>query len=131
LGKSSEHAKWQAVSGVGYKYYPNIDIDTKICDSGGTCVESCPREIFKMDGKTIVVKDNFEDCTLCYACIEVCEPAGQDEGVKAVKVEGDPTKIIFRFETDTSLTPKEALVYSTKALEEKFTDFKNAVSKLK
>ena len=129
LGTATEHAKWQAVSGVGYKYYPQIEIDHKICDGGGTCVEACPKNILKLEGKKVVVQDNYEDCMFCNACVEVCEPAGQDK--KAIKVTGDPSKIIYRFETDTSLTPKEALVYALKQLEDKFTDFKNQVSKLK
>ncbi len=131
LGTSIKHAKWQVVSGAGYKYYPKIEIDQKICDSGGTCVEACPRNIFKMDGKKVVVQDNIEDCTLCNACLEVCEPAGQKDDVKALNVVGDSTKFLYKFETDTSLTSKEALIFALKALEDKFTDFKNGVSKLK
>ncbi|MCK5561312.1 MAG: DNA-directed RNA polymerase subunit D [Thermoplasmata archaeon] len=131
LGTGTNHAKWQAVSGVGYKYYPNIEIDEKICDGGGTCIEACPKNIFKMDGKKVVVQDNIEDCILCDACLEVCEPAGQKKDVKALKVTGNPTKFLYKFETDTSLTPQEALIFALKSLEDKFSEFKNAVSKLK
>ena len=131
LGTTMEHAKWQTVSGVGYKYYPTIEIDNKACDGGGSCVEACPKNILKLKGKKIVVQDNYEDCTLCNACIEACEPAGHDKETKAIKVSGDPTKILYKFETDTSLTPKETLVYALNSLEAKFTEFKNAVSKLK
>jgi len=48
--------------------------------------------------------------------MEVCE-----EG--AIKVSGDDTKFIFKFETDGSLKAKDALIESARILEEKYKDF--------
>ena len=55
--------------------------------------------------------------------MEVC-----DAGV--VKVEGDPSKILFRFETDGSLTAKDVLVRGLKMLEERFEGLREQMSKL-
>jgi len=35
LGIGKTHAKWQATSGVGYKYLPSVKIDLVKCDHGG------------------------------------------------------------------------------------------------
>ncbi len=123
LGTGKEHAKWKVAHGAGYKYYPIINIDNEKCDRCESCIESCPHDIFKLARGKIAVK-NIEDCTLCKACVDACER-------KAIEVEGDETKILFQFETDGSWSAKDALKYSLTILENKFTEFGKAVSKLK
>jgi len=78
------------------------------------------------------VQDNLEDCTLCYACVEVCKKylkKGEEE--TGITVTGEENKFIFKFETDGSIKAKEAFEYAVKFLEEKFNDFRDQVSKLK
>jgi len=117
LGRGRDHAKWQAVQAPAYKYYPKIEIDQSKLDEDTIkkCIEACPKKILvEKDGK-LVVRD-VEKCSLCKSCMEVCE-----EG--AIKVSGDDTKFIFKFETDGSLKAKDALIESARILEEKYKDF--------
>jgi DNA-directed RNA polymerase subunit D len=122
LGTGRGHAKWQVCHGVGFKYYPKIKINAKKCDKGGTCVRVCPRDVFVEGDKKIEIAD-LEACTLCLSCVQDCE---QD----AITVDGDPTKFIMRFETDSSVSAKRALQYALDLLLEKANDFRDGVSSL-
>ncbi|MGQ9583644.1 MAG: DNA-directed RNA polymerase subunit D [Thermoplasmatota archaeon] len=116
LGTSSMHAKWQVCSGVGYRYYPIVEVDQKKCDGNGKCAEKCPRGVLKLDKKKAVV-ENLQACNLCNTCVEVCE-------YRAITVKGDETRFIFSFETDGSVPAMRALTYALKLLEERFTEFR-------
>ncbi len=121
LGLGKEHAKWQAVSGVGYKYMAKISINPSKCNAEA-CAKACPRGVLVAKGKELT-QQNVENCSLCKACEAACEPGG-------IKVDSDPTTQLFTFETDGALTPKKVLMYSLAKLEEKCNDFKNAISEL-
>lgn len=123
LGTGKEHAKWQVASGVGYKYFPTIEIDRKKCDLCGSCVDICPRGILSIGKKKLEIKD-LENCNMCRECVEACTSG-------AITVESDPTKIIFQFETDGSLTAERALFYGLKLLEEEFADLDRKIRALK
>lgn len=136
LGTSKKHAKWQPTSGVGYKYYPQIEIDqSKISDNKiiEECIEKCPRNIFTQKNNKLMVQDNLEDCTICNTCVEISQ-AYMKEGDTTeppIKVTGIEDKFIFKFETDGSIKAVDALEFALKYLEDKFNDFRNQVSKLK
>jgi len=118
LGSGRKHAKWQAICGSGHKYYPSIEVNEE-CNVCMECVNSCPRNILKAKKKKIVV-ENVEDCILCKTCEEVC-------GKDAIKVSGDPTKIIFQFETDGSLTAKRAFMEALNILYKKYDELEKAL----
>lgn len=107
LGTGKEHAKWQAVSGAGYSYYPEIEI-TGECNNCMDCVKACPKGVLAAKKGKLFVK-NLEACSLCNSCSEVC-------GKGAIKVHGNPNKIIFHFETDGSLTARRAFIEALKIL---------------
>lgn len=137
LGTGKMHAKWQAASGVGYKNFPIIEINNTLCkdpvNCDNSCVEICPKNIFEIKNKKIVVRNNYEDCTMCNTCIEECESKNKDDksSESAIKVTGDDKKFIFKFETDGSMIAKEAFEFTLKFIEDKFNDFRDLVSKLK
>ncbi len=122
LGTGRRHAKWQAAQGVGYRYFAKIEIEHGKCDIGGSCVKVCPKGVLTKEERKIVAK-HPEKCNLCNACVEVC-----DAGV--IKVIPDPTKILFKFETDGSLQAKEVLTRGLKILEEKYEGLREQVSGL-
>ncbi len=136
LGTGKKHTKWQSASGVGYKNYPIIEIDNKLCKGpeacGSRCVEECPKNILEVKSNKISVRDNLEDCTFCKTCMEVCPAVGENKTSEpAIKVRVEDDRFIFKFETDGSMTSKEAFEFSLKFLEDKFNDFREQISSLK
>ncbi len=113
LGTGKEHAKWQAICGIGYKYYPIIRISEE-CNLCGECIDACPKNILEIKNNKIIVKNEI-DCTLCKSCEEVCK-------VEAIKVEGDEKRIIMQYETDDSISAKEALQEALKILKKKYEE---------
>lgn len=123
LGRGRDHAKWQAVQAPAYKYYPVVEINQKKCTLCKKCVEACPKKILDIKNNKLIIAD-IERCTICKSCVEVCEP-------EAITVKGDETRFIFRFETDGSLTAKEALEETAKILENKYSEMGKLLKKLK
>jgi DNA-directed RNA polymerase subunit D len=115
LGRGRDHAKWQAVQAPGYKYYPVVEINQKKCEQCKKCVEICPKHILEFKNNKLVVTD-IEKCTTCKSCMEACES-------DAISVHGDERTFLFQFETDGSLTAKDALVESIEILGKKYEEF--------
>jgi len=122
LGTGRNHAKWQATVGAGYRYSANIEIDDAKCDPGCSCADICPKDVLVKDGRKLVAK-HPEKCNLCNSCVEMCE-------VDAIKVTGDPTKLVFRFETDGSMDAKVILLKGLSILEEQFEHLREQMSAL-
>jgi len=123
LGTGKDHAKWQVAQGVGYKFFPVIEVDCDTCDFCGTCAEVCPRGVFKVKKKSIEVKSPLS-CNFCMTCVEECPK-------KCISVEGDRTKIHFHLETDGSLKAVDALRFALDSLAEKFETLGKKVYSLK
>ncbi|MCL2148996.1 MAG: DNA-directed RNA polymerase subunit D [Methanomassiliicoccaceae archaeon] len=107
MGRAKKHAKWQAAFGVGYKYFPVVEVDEKKAGepSAIRCAEICPKGVFEVEGGRLRVKDML-GCCLCRDC--------EDVSRGAVSVGIDDTNFLFRYETDGSLTARQVL---DKALE--------------
>lgn len=119
LGTGKEHAKWQSVVGIGYKYYPEIEVDMNNCDLCRECIAQCPKNIITIKRGKLLITD-IEKCSLCKACEEVCTR-------NAIKVKGNENKIIMQYETDGSLTAKELLLEALKILYEKYDELGKAI----
>ena len=50
-----------------------IKIDEEKCDGCGTCVDTCPVEVFEIREKSVAV--NPDECLVCLACEVQC-PSG-------------------------------------------------------
>jgi len=121
LGRGTEHAKWQLCSGVGFKYYPMIEINNRKIKKPQELVAICPVNILQVEDNKLKVTDP-EKCLLCNSCTDL-EPEG-------MKVSADSTKFIFTFETDGSLTAIKALSVAIGLLETKFAEFRDKVSEI-
>lgn len=116
LGTGNQHAKWQVVCGIGYKYYPVIEIDKEKCNLCSACVDACPRNILEIKRNKITVR-NIEECILCKSCSDSCKKG-------AINVRGDGSRIIMQYETDGSLTAEKALKEALKILQKKYDELK-------
>jgi len=101
LGTAKDHAKWQAVTNVYYRYYPKIDFDDSKCaNCPDKCIVSrmCPKELFDFSGNKApkLVKDYQESCDLCNACSLNCPE-------NAILTGREENKYIFSIESDGSL----------------------------
>lgn len=119
LGRGLDHAKWQPISTISYKYYPVVEFNDKECTYCGDCVEVCPRDIIKINNGKIFA-ENIINCSLCNQCVETCEN-------DAVFVSTTGRDFIFTVESTGALSIKEILVHALKILSKKGKEFKSFV----
>lgn len=105
LGRGTQHAKWQATSGVSYKYHREFVIPKESFPSWIELKERYPDSVLSEDADRITFTDDMQQRGIS----SVAEVAG----IEAVE---DDTRFIFSFETDGSLTAKEVLEYALKRL---------------
>jgi len=119
LGTGKDHAKWQPVSGLGYTYYPTVRIDTKKCpEKCREILKSCPSNAKKVEGDTVTVT-RIEKCYELMDYIDALEDAAE--------VEYDESRIIMQYETDGSISAKDAIEYALLLLDEGFMNIGDRV----
>lgn len=127
LGTGNEHAKFQPVSGCAYKYYPIVEIDNDKFDAQTkkAVINACSTGVLKDAAGKVVCEDitkiNLnDDFEKAYAQAAGMEWPVTDRSKLGIRVRGDDTRFIFRFETDGSMTPHAALTKAVAILGEKF-----------
>jgi NAD-dependent dihydropyrimidine dehydrogenase PreA subunit len=48
-----------------------VEVKSDCCNSCGECVDTCPIEIFSLEGDTLTL-NHPEECISCEACVDVC-----------------------------------------------------------
>jgi DNA-directed RNA polymerase subunit D len=125
MGTARQHSKWQVANAVGYSYQPKVKF-TKQSGCTDACMkrmdEVCPTHVFKFSpGSLKVVAE--DQCILCKECEKVCSHG-------SVKIETDPTTFLFRMETDSSLSAREAFRLALEQLTSRFDELRDAVTAL-
>jgi len=97
LGLAKDHAKWQAVSNVAYKYYPLVEFDEnklKNAEENRLIVKMCPEKLFKLTNNESlkIIEDYWKYCTLCMSCEKNSEgkiKVSSKEDVYILSIESD------------------------------------------
>lgn len=110
LGIAKEHVKWQAISNIFYRFYPQIDFDDSKCTKcPDKCLVSrmCPERLYDFSNKKIpiLLEDYWKTCTLCNSCEKDCLEA-------AIKVGWKENTYIFSIESDGVL-PFDTIIKKT------------------
>ncbi len=122
VGTAREHSKWQVALAAGASPYPHVRIhrNTGCTDA---CLKraaaSCPVNILEFSGGKLSVTDEPK-CILCRACEQACEH-------HSIKIEPDPDRHLLEFETDGSLTAREALRVALKDLKRRFEELREGI----
>jgi len=112
LGTGREHAKFQVAQGVGYAFVPILKVGSKSFEASQAKVPACVDHILVPTTEEEIV-DLRADCKACKQFADAYD-------TKTVKVVLDPTKIVLHFETDGSLTAREALFAALETLEKNY-----------
>ncbi len=121
LGLAKDHVKWQAVSNIFYRFYPQINFDDSKCEKcSDKCIVSrmCPEGLYDFTNKKspILVEDYWKTCTLCNSCRNECPE-------EAIKVGWKENSYIFSIESDGVLPFKAIMKKTFEIFLEKIDEF--------
>ena len=123
LGRGKDHAKWQVVQAPGYQFYPTIEFDKKHMDDVKDFIKKLPKDLVEIKGNELKIKD--------ISNMAVLDSYIDKEKADFLTVKRDPTKILFHFETDGSISAKDALKESISILIKKYEEFGKQLKALK
>jgi len=120
LGRAKDHAKWQAVSNVAFRYYPLIEFnenELKDPDENALIVKICPEELYQLTSKkSLKLKENYwKTCTLCKAC--------ESNSKGKIKVFPKEDTYIFSLESDGVLSFKDLIKKTFEIFNGKIEEF--------
>ena len=98
LGTGKEHSKFQPVSNIFYRFYPQIEFDDTKCNKcPDKCLVSrmCPEKLYDFSNKKIptLVEEYWKKCTLCDSCSKNCPE-------EAIDISWKDNTYIFFIEND-------------------------------
>ncbi|MGQ4874823.1 MAG: DNA-directed RNA polymerase subunit D [Promethearchaeota archaeon] len=130
LGRAKDHARWQAVSNVFYRYYPIVEINNNKCNNcSDKCIAArmCPKKIINFDEKIGIaqlIDDYWKVCNLCRSCEDNCPE-------NAIKTSWKENTYIFSIESDGVL-PFDVLIKKTfEIFLEKIDEFTSKLEEIK
>jgi DNA-directed RNA polymerase subunit D len=123
LGLGRNHAKWQAVQSPSYRMEPIIEFDKKRLNELKEFIEKLPKDLVKIKSDKLEISEIKK--------LPILESYIDKENVDFITIKKDPTKVIFKFETDGSFSAKDALLESAKILEKKYSEFGKLLEKIK
>lgn len=125
LGRGREHAKWQPCHGAGYRYAPLVkptDANVKALQEAAKLASKHDQELASQGKAGLFDEDGI--VTVSDGCLGLAQEAGVEVGI-------DDTRFQFQFETDGSLTAKQALSSALELMRKRLSEFEEKASKLK
>jgi len=123
LGRGRDHAKWQSVQAPGYRFIPTIEIDKARLNEAKEFINELPEGLVKLKENKLEI-NNIENMPVLESYIDKAK-------ADFITIKKDPSKIIFSFETDGSLTTEDVLKKSAKILEDKYAEFGKLLKNIK
>ena len=123
LGYGREHAKWQAITAPGYKMETTIEFDKKKAGEVKEFVNKLPDGVVEIKGDKLELKDITK--------LALLESYINKENIDYITIKKNPSNVVFTFETDGSLSAKDALLESAKILEKKYAELGKLLKSLK
>ncbi len=105
MGRGYVHSKWQVATGVSYKFHREFSVPKDSLKSWKELKEAYPKAVVSERGDSIVFTDDYGTKQITVL--------SQNE---KVVVSEDRNRIIFKFETDGSLSAQDVLDYALKRI---------------
>lgn len=123
LGRGKDHAKWQCVQVPSYRFDQSLVFDKKRLNEVKEVIDDLPEDVVELKGDKLILKDPKK--------LALFESYLDENDIDFITFEKDPTKITFQFETDGSLSAKDALTETIAILTKKYDDFIKEMKNLK
>ncbi len=122
LGRGRDHAKWQVVLAPRYRMETKIIVDKKRMNEVKAFLEELPKDLVELKGDKLELVDPSK-ASLFESYLE------KNKG-DFITITKDPTKLLFSFETDGSMSAKVALQESVNILTKKYEEFRKNLKDL-
>ncbi len=122
LGRGRDHAKWQVVLAPRYRMQTKITVDKKHINEVKALVEELPKDLVELKGDKLELKDPSKESIL--------ESYLEKNKTEFITISKDPSKLLFSFETDGSMSAKAALQQSVNILAKKYEEFRGLLKDL-
>jgi len=122
LGRGRDHAKWQVVLAPRYRMETKITVDKKRMNEVKAFVEELPKDLVELKGDKLELQDPSK--------VSVLESYIEKNKGDYITITKDPTKLLFSFETDGSMSAKAALQESVNILTKKYEEFRKNLKDL-
>ena len=116
LGRGRDHAKWQVVLAPRYRMESKIVVDKKRMNEVKAFIEELPKGLVELKGDKLELLDPSK--------ASIFESSLEKNKVDYITISRDPTKLLFSFETDGSMSAKTALQESINILTKKYEEFR-------
>jgi DNA-directed RNA polymerase subunit D len=122
LGRGRDHAKWQTVLAPRYRFDAVLSFDKKRLNDVKAFVKGLPEDLVEFKGDKLLLKDISKESVL-ETYLEKAEE-------NLITITKDPMKMTFTFETDGSMSAKDALAESAAILSKKYEEFGKLLKEL-
>lgn len=122
LGRGRDHAKWQVVLAPRYRMETKITVDKKHIDEAKAIIEELPKDLVELKGDKLEVKDPSKAA--------IVEAYLERYKTEFITISKDPSKLLFSFETDGSMSAKAALQESVNILAKKYGELRGLLKDL-